>query len=42
MKDTIILWTPDPPEGYGAFSGWEEAEEELNQITKDYGSDTEV
>jgi hypothetical protein len=23
-RDTIVLWTPEPPRGYGAFDQWEE------------------
>lgn len=29
MRDKIIIWTPDPPTGYGAFDDWESDEEEI-------------
>jgi hypothetical protein len=38
MKEAIVIWTPDLPEGYGAFDQWQN--EYLDETEQD-GEDTD-
>jgi hypothetical protein len=42
MKDKIILWTPDPPMGYGAFDGGQDEIEEIINADEEDESNIEI